>query len=85
MVIALIVSVAGFATPASAIVETRPAALPTAAAATAPLTNLAHLDFLLDEATPPADVAGHTTYRLDEEPTLVLPWTYADARPGGTF
>ncbi|MET0672801.1 MAG: hypothetical protein ABWY37_04850 [Microbacterium pygmaeum] len=50
-----------------------------------PLTNLAHLDFLLDEATPPADVAGHTTYRLDEEPALVMPWTYADARDGGTF
>ena len=56
-----------------------------AAADTAPLTNLAHLDFLLDEATPPQDVAGHTTYRLAEEPTLVAPWTYADARPGGTF
>ena len=41
-----------------------------AAIAAAPLTNLAHLDFLLDEATPPADVAGHTTYRLAEEPTL---------------
>ena len=50
-----------------------------------PLTNLAHLDFLLDEATPPAEVPGHTTYRLAEEPTLVLPWTYADARPGGAF
>ncbi|WP_106816741.1 hypothetical protein [Microbacterium timonense] len=51
----------------------------------APLTNLAHLDFLLDEATPPADVQGHTTYRLAEEPSLVMPWTYADARAGGTF
>lgn len=50
-----------------------------------PLTNLAHLDFLLDEVTPPADVAGHTTYRLEEEPALVMPWTYADARDGGTF
>jgi hypothetical protein len=59
-------------------------ALP-AAAATGPLTNMAHLDFLLDEATPPADVAGHTTYRLAEEPALVMPWTYADARDGGTF
>lgn len=64
-----------------------------AASATAPavaspdgrLTNLAHLDFLLDQATPPAEVDGHTTYRLAEEPTLTLPWTYADARGGGTF
>lgn len=62
------------------------AAAPAAAAASdTPLTNLAHLDFLLDEATPPADVPGHTTYRLAEEPTLVQPWTYADARDGGTF
>ncbi|MFB2555779.1 hypothetical protein [Herbiconiux liangxiaofengii] len=48
------------------------------------LTNLAHLDFLLDEVTPAA-VAGHTSYRLDTEPELTLPWTYADARDGGTF
>ncbi|KTR87486.1 hypothetical protein NS220_17810 [Microbacterium testaceum] len=69
---------------APATAEVAPAIAP-AAAATAPLTNLDHLDFLLGEATPPADVAGHTTYRLDEEPTLLAPWTYADARDGGTF
>ncbi len=85
LVLALIVSIAGFAAPASAIVETRPATGADAAVAASPLTNLAHLDFLLDEATPSAEVPGHTTYRLAEEPTLVLPWTYADARPGGTF
>ena len=60
-----------------------PATAAPAASAT-PLTNLAHLDFLLDTAEPVA-VDGHTTYRLDEEPQLVLPWTYADARDGGTF
>ncbi|MCP2635282.1 hypothetical protein K0817_001710 [Microbacterium sp. HD4P20] len=72
------------AAPAAAAPDHRqtPAA---ASVATAPLTELAHLDFLLDEATPPADVPGHTTYRLDAEPSLVMPWTYADARPGGTF
>jgi len=48
------------------------------------LTNLAHLDFLLDTASPPA-TEGHTTWRLDEEPQLTLPWTYADARDGGAF
>jgi hypothetical protein len=51
---------------------------------TRPLTNLAHLDFLLDEVSP-GPVPGHTTYRLAAEPELVMPWTYADARPGGTF
>lgn len=81
LTVAVAVSVGGFSAPASATSPTRPAA----AGAVAPLTNLAHLDFLLDQATPPEDVAGHTTYRLAEEPTLILPWTYADARPGGTF
>ena len=57
----------------------------TAAASTVPLTNLAHLDFLLDEVQPPPGVDGHDTYRLAEEPVLVMPWTYADAREGGTF
>ena len=60
------------------------AAEPGALAASPPLTNLAHLDFLMDTASP-AEVPGHTTYRLAEEPDLTMPWTYADARPGGTF
>ncbi|MFS0866211.1 hypothetical protein AB3M83_02615 [Microbacterium sp. 179-B 1A2 NHS] len=77
-----------FAAPASAAADRgAPASAPAAAsgASSAPITNLSHLDFLLDEATPPADVAGHTTYRQDDEPALVMPWTYADARAGGTF
>ncbi len=48
------------------------------------LANTAHLDFLLDQASP-AGEPGHTTYRLAEEPALAFPWTYADARPGGAF
>jgi len=61
-------------------------ALPSApASAAAPaLTNLAHLDFLLDTAEP-GEVEGHTTYNLASEPELTMPWTYADARDGGTF
>ena len=54
------------------------------AAPSATLANLAHLDFLLDTATP-APVEGHTTYNLGTEPALTMPWTYADARPGNTF
>ena len=57
---------------------------PPARAQNGTVTNLAHLDFLLDKTTPTA-VPGHTTYRLDQEPELIMPWTYADARPGGTF
>lgn len=70
--------------PALAAPVAAPAAGHPTTPAVAPLTNLAHLDFLLDTATPPA-TAGHTTYALDSQPALTLPWVYADARPGGTF
>jgi len=60
------------------------AAPESSAAPPSALTNTAHLDFLLDTATPAA-IDGHTTYRLAEEPELTMPWTYADARDGGTF
>ncbi|MFU8946670.1 hypothetical protein ACLRGF_08025 [Mycetocola zhadangensis] len=55
-----------------------------AVAEPAPLSNLSHLDFLLDDVAPAA-TAEHDTWRLAEEPQLVMPWTYADARDGGTF
>lgn len=54
-----------------------PAALPAA-----PLTNLDHLDFLGDTATPRA-TARHTTYRLAREPEVGMLWTYADRRDDG--
>jgi hypothetical protein len=55
-----------------------------AAPASGRLTNLAHLDYLGDTFTPPAQ-QGHTTYQLAERPALGTLWTYADSRPGGTF
>lgn len=55
-----------------------------ASAAPSALTNLAHLDFLLDTAEP-GEVEGHTTYNLASEPELTMPWTYADAREEGAF
>lgn len=58
-----------------------PAALPAAPPA-APLTNLDHLDFLGDTATPRA-TARHTTYRLAREPEVGMLWTYADRRDDG--
>ena len=70
------------AVPAAAAPES--SAAPPSAPTTSALTNTAHLDFLLDTASP-AEIDGHTTYRLAEEPTLTMPWTYADARDGGTF
>jgi hypothetical protein len=61
--------------------------LPTATGASAaddPLTNLAHLDFLQDDVTPPAQ-AGHTTYRLATESSIGVLWTYADRNSDGTY
>jgi len=48
------------------------------------LTNLAHLDWLGDSVTPPAQ-AGHATYRLDAEPAVGVLWTYADRNADGSF
>jgi hypothetical protein len=48
------------------------------------LTNLAHLDSLRTRIAPPA-VAGHTTYRLAEEPEVEVVWTYATRLPDGSY
>ena len=56
-----------------------------AAASTPKLTNLAHLDFLLDDVPLLPGVAGHTTYRAAEEPVARAPWVYADRQSDGTF
>ncbi|WP_285117372.1 hypothetical protein [Leifsonia sp. fls2-241-R2A-40a] len=63
---------------------------PAAGAAATPspqpkLTNLAHLDFLLDDDPLLPGVAGHTTYRVAEEPVARAPWVYADRQSDGTF
>ena len=67
-----------------ALVVAAPAGLPAASAADEPLTNLAHLDFLQDDVTPPAQ-DGHITYRLAEEPSIGVLWTYADRNADGTY
>jgi len=54
------------------------------AAAVAPLANTAHLDFLGDRVAPPAQ-AGHTTWRLAEQPEIGVLWTYADRQPDGSY
>ncbi len=57
-------------------------ALPTVAAARAPLTNLAHLGALGTTIVPRAQ-AGHSTYRQDVEPALGVLWTYAEPAGAG--
>ncbi|MDJ0323961.1 hypothetical protein QMG61_09325 [Cryobacterium sp. PH31-AA6] len=53
-------------------------------AASAPLTNLGHLNFLLD-TVPLTAVEGHTTYDIDVTPTAQAPWTYADKKADGSY
>ncbi|MDQ6659247.1 MAG: hypothetical protein M3Z00_13680 [Actinomycetota bacterium] len=65
-----------------------PSATPAVTAAahhqSAPLTNLAHLDFLTASVAVPA-TAAHSTYRLADQPKVGVLWVYADPRAGGTF
>jgi len=49
------------------------------------VTNLTHLDFLLDEVPLLPNVAGHTTYRAAQEPAAQAPWVYANHQPDGSF
>lgn len=55
-----------------------------AAVKRARLTNLAHLRFLLAEV-PVTASATHTTFGIDERPTVRAPWTYADTDGAGGY
>ena len=83
-VTSLIGAVSLASTTAEAAVSTATTSASLSAGVPSPLTNLAHLDFLLDTASPGA-IDGHTTYRFADEPAITMPWTYADSRPGGAF
>ena len=48
------------------------------------LTNLDHLDYLGERVAPPPQ-AGHTTYRLDQQPEIGTLWTYADKQADGSY
>jgi hypothetical protein len=48
------------------------------------MTNLAHLDFLTASVAPP-DQPGHTTFRLDTEPSLGVLWVYANHLSDGSY
>ncbi|MEK6309153.1 MAG: hypothetical protein V4755_00415, partial [Curtobacterium sp.] len=52
--------------------------------ASRPVTNLDHLDFLLDDVPLP-DVPGHSTYQQAQDPTATAPWVYADRNADGTY
>lgn len=55
-----------------------------AAASQAPLTNLAHLNFLLD-TVPLQAVDGHTTYQLDTKSSAQAPWTYSNKNADDSY
>ncbi len=74
--IAALTASSGLVTPAAGVTAGR--------AQTAPLTNLAHLDWLGAEVSPPPQ-EGHTTYLLGEEPEIGVLWTYADRQADGTY
>lgn len=80
---AAFVPAVGAALPASA---TPDRTAPASAAPAAPtLTNLAHLDFLLDDVPLLPGVAGHSTYQQGSEPTARAPWVYANRNADGSF
>ena len=49
------------------------------------LTNLAHLNWLLDTVPLLPGVPGHSTYQQSDEPTARAPWGYADRQADGSF
>ena len=82
----VIAAAAGLLIAAS--IATAPAAAASAAPprgpASAPLTNLAHLNFLTAAVTPPPQ-PGHTTYRLGSEPSVGVLWVYANYLAPGRY
>ncbi len=77
-------SLAGIAIPGLAAFAA-PFAAPAPASSSPKLTNLAHLDFLLDSVPLVPGVANHTTYQADTEPTAQAPWVYANREADGSF
>ncbi len=53
-------------------------------AVSAPLTNLAHLDFLTARVAV-NDTPAHSTFRLKQEPQVGVLWVYSEPQPDGTF
>ncbi|GGK92939.1 hypothetical protein JOE58_001710 [Curtobacterium luteum] len=72
------------AAPAQATTSTTAAGTSGASSASRPVTNLDHLDFLLDDVPLP-EVPGHSTYQQTSDPTATAPWVYADRNADGTY
>lgn len=72
------------AAPAQATTPRTATAEAGASSASRQVTDLDHLDFLLDDVPLP-DVPGHSTYRQAQDPTATAPWVYADRNADGTY
>ncbi|MEY9950623.1 hypothetical protein [Leifsonia sp. EB34] len=82
----LLAAATGAALAAAALVPVIAAPANAAPAPAAPtVTNLAHLNFLLDDVPLLSGVAGHSTYRQSQEPTARAPWVYANHNADGSF
>ncbi|GAA2155251.1 hypothetical protein GCM10009844_42080 [Nocardioides koreensis] len=79
---AVVATTSALPSVASSSARHAPAAPTSPPATTRGLTNLDHLDWLSVPVTPPAQ-EGHTTYRLGEEPSVGVLWTYAEPRADG--
>jgi hypothetical protein len=84
MIRRLTAAAAGLLIAASIAIVPAAAASSLAPAGPAPLTNLAHLDFLTAAVTPPAQ-SGHTTYQLASEPSVGVLWVYANYLTPGSY
>ncbi|MFF1572338.1 hypothetical protein ACFVWR_06280 [Leifsonia sp. NPDC058292] len=84
---AVLLTVTGAQLPAAASAGSTAADTVSASASAAPakLTNLAHLDFLLDDVPLLPGVPGHTTYDQADRPVARAPWVYADRQSDGSF
>jgi hypothetical protein len=67
------------AAPMAPAVADSPTDAPAAASVhPASVTDLDHLDLLLDSVPLLPGVAGHTSYRIAQEPSAQAPWVYAN-------
>jgi len=89
LVAACALAAGGLALPTAAFATGGPSgagpAHPGPVSAATPVTNLAHLDFLLDSVPLAAGIAGHSTYDQTAAPTAEAPWVYANHESDGSF
>ncbi len=79
-----VLTAATMAVAVTATLAQAPAGGASSASGVSRLTNLDHLDYLGERVAPPRQ-AGHTTYRLAEQPEVATLWTYADKRSDGSY